>query len=75
LKDQFQVIAPKFLEILINDANLEIDIKAENADLPSSEADNTKSFELKMRGMENKQRVSLNTSALENKIYAFKHIL
>jgi len=25
--------------------------------------------------MENKQRISLNTSALENKIMAFKHIM
>jgi hypothetical protein len=64
------------LQILITDANVEVDIKAENADLPSAKTEGpTKSFELKMRGMENKQRISVNTSALENKINAFKHIL
>lgn len=36
LKDDFKVIAPKFLEILTTDANLDIDIQQENADLPSA---------------------------------------
>jgi len=75
LKDDFKVIAPKFLEILTADANLDIDIQQENADLPSAQAATNQSFEFKLKGMENKTRVSLNTSALGNKIAAFKHIL
>ena len=69
------MIAPKFLEILTADANLDIDIQQENADLPSAQAASNQSFEFKLKGMENKTRVSLNTSALGNKIAAFKHIL
>lgn len=38
LKEDFHVVAPKLLEILSVDANLDIDIKSENADLPSTQA-------------------------------------
>jgi len=75
LKEDFQVVAPKFLSVLIADANLNVDIKHENADLPSSLAPAQKAFEFKLKGMENKSRVSVNTSALGNKIAAFQHIL
>ena len=34
----------------------------------------SKTFEFKLKGMENSTRVSLNTSALGNKIAAFQHI-
>ena len=47
LKGDFNVVAPKFLEILIIDANLDIDIKQENADLPTLQANTSSSFELK----------------------------
>lgn len=75
LKGDFHFVAPKFLEILINDANLDIDIKQENADLPSTQASTSSSFEFKLKGMEDKTRVTLNTSALGNKIAAFQHIM
>ena len=75
LKEDFQVVAPKFLEILVNDANLEIDIKQENAQLPSTADAKANSFEFKLKGMENSTRVTFNTSDLGNKIQAFKHIL
>lgn len=71
LKGDFNVVAPKFLEILIVDANLDIDIKQENADLPSTQANTSQAFEFKLKGMEDKTRVTLNTSALGNKIAAF----
>ena len=63
------------MEMLVKDAKVDIDIKQENAELPSTSAQNTSSFEFKLKGMENKTRVSLNTSALGNKIAAFHHIL
>jgi len=75
LKEDFHVIAPKYLEILVQDAKTDIDIKQESADLPSAASDTSKSFEFKLKGMENSTRVSLNTSALGNKIAAFQHIL
>ena len=75
LKEDFQVVAPKFLEILVKDANLEIDIKQENADLPSTANAKANSFEFKLKGMESSTRVTFNTSDLGNKVQAFKHIL
>ena len=36
---------------------------------------NANSFSFKMHGMESEQRISLNTSDLENKISAFHHIM
>lgn len=75
LKEDFHVIAPKYLEILVQDAKVNIDIKQENADLPSAASETQKSFEFKLKGMESSTRVSLNTSALGNKIAAFQHIL
>lgn len=70
------MVAPKLLEILVVDANADIDIKSEDANLPSMKAEGPyKSVSIKMRGMENAQRVTLNTSALENKVNAFKHIM
>lgn len=75
LKEDFNVVAPKFLEILTVDANRDIDIKQENADIPTASASTSQSFEFKLKGMEDKTRVSLNTSALGNKIAAFQHIM
>lgn len=76
LKEDFNVVAPKFLEILIKDASVNVDIKSENADLPTANQDTKcKSFEFKLKGMENSTRISVNTSALGNKIQAFQLIL
>jgi hypothetical protein len=76
LKEDFQFVAPKFLEILFADANVEVDIKQENAALPTANQDSrNKSFEFKLKGMENSTRVSLNTSALGNKVAAFQMIM
>ena len=63
------------MEILIADANLDIGITQEDAALPSVKPSTSQSFEFKLKGMENKTRVTLNTSALGNKIAAFQHIL
>jgi hypothetical protein len=69
-------VAPKFLEILVKDASANVDIKSEIADIPTTQQDiKCKSFEFKLKGMENSTRISVNTSALGNKIQAFQLIL
>lgn len=75
LKEDFHVIAPKFLEILVKDASVEIKLTEEYGELPSMAGQDQHSFNFKIRGMENGLRVSVNTSELENKIAAFHHIL
>lgn len=75
LKEDFKFVAPKFLEILIKDAQQEVDIRQENAEIPKAQDEKVKSFEFKLKGMENSTRVSVNTSALGNKIQAFQLIL
>lgn len=75
LKEDFHVVAPRFLQILAKDAQIEIKVANEDADLPQSQNASMNSFNLKLRGMENGIRFSLNTSELENKIAAFNHIL
>ena len=76
LKHEFNMVAPKLLEILVVDANADIDIKSEDANMPSMKSEGPyKSVDIKVRGMENAKRVTLNTSALENKVNAFKHIM
>jgi hypothetical protein len=75
LKEDFHVIAPKFIAILVKDASVEIKLTEEYGELPSMAGQDQKSFNFKIRGMENGLRVSVNTSELENKIAAFHHIL
>ena len=58
---------------LVTDAKQSIDITLENASLPSKDA-RLSSYTFRMKGMEGDQRISMNTSALESKIAAFKLI-
>jgi hypothetical protein len=57
----------------MNDTKLNIDIKMENADIPDSK-DGNAAVTFKLKGVEGNQRISMNTSALESKISAFKLI-
>ena len=75
LKEDFHVIAPQFLSILVKDASVEIKLTQENGDLPSNATTEQKSINFKLRGMEQGMRISINTSELENKIAAFHHIM
>lgn len=61
---------PNLMTILVNDAKQDIDIKMESADIPS-ETENA-GVVFKMKGFEGQQRITMNTSALESKIAAFK---
>lgn len=63
----FQLIAPT----LLTDAKQQIDIKLTSADDPSAGDDN-QGVKLKLKGMEGEQRLSMNTTALESKILAYK---
>lgn len=72
LKEDFHQFMPNLLTVIINDTKLDIDIKMESAIMPSN-SDNT-GFTFKMKGFEGDQRISMNTSALESKISAFKFI-
>jgi hypothetical protein len=75
LKEDFNQFMPMMLTTLINDAKLDIDIKMENADLSANKtADNHASITFKLKGLEGEQKLSMNTSALESKIAAFKLI-
>jgi hypothetical protein len=58
---------------LIADSKVSIDIKLTSADDPTAD-DNGAGFTLKLKGFEGQQRISMNTSALESKITAFKLI-
>ena len=61
---------PLLLTNLVNDAKLDIDIKLSSAD--DDKPDTSSAFTIKMKGLEGNQRLSMNTSALESKIAAFK---
>jgi hypothetical protein len=51
----------------VNDANLEVDFKVENADLPTGD---NQGFNIKIKGL-GEQRVSVKTEALVKKTGAF----
>lgn len=76
LKEDFHHVAPKFLEILVKDAALEVKISHKEA--REGEVDTTDdkltSMSFKVFGMENTQKVMCNISELEAKIAAFSHI-
>lgn len=78
LQADFHHVAPKFLEILLKDANLEVavDIKQVQEGAAQAQADpNQKAFSFKIFGMENMTQLSCNVSEMEAKIAAFSHIL
>ena len=77
LKEQFSPYLPHIMDKLIADAKLDIDFKWEAADeikgeQPSVEKkeDGQTSMVFRLKGVEEMKKVSLNTSALENKINA-----
>lgn len=73
LKEDFHVFMPSLMTSLINDAKLDIDIKMGQSDDPLSNIDaQSASVTFKLKGLEGNQRISMNTSALESKIAAFK---
>ena len=74
MKDEFEFIAPKFLEVLLKDANLKINIVAGDAVLPSGEQKGSLALDFKVRGMEDAARFTVNTAELEQKLAAFDHI-
>jgi len=71
LKEDFHAFMPDLLSNLVKDAKLDIDIKMTSAEEQKPEL---ASFTFKMKGLEGNQRLSMNTSALESKIAAFKLI-
>jgi hypothetical protein len=74
LKEDFHTFMPELMNTLVTDANLNIDIKMEAADDVKTTDDNATGITFKMKGFEGNQRLSMNTSALESKISAFKLI-
>eukprot|EP00347_Sterkiella_histriomuscorum_P001538 403371652 len=76
LKEDFHQFMPQLMNNIVNDANLDIDIKMEAADnIKTSDAeDKSAGFTVKLKGFEGDQRLSMNTYALESKIGAFKLI-
>lgn len=66
---------PQLLTQLVNDTKLNIDIKLGSADEPRNEDDSGNvGVTFKMKGLEGNQRITMNTSALESKITAYKLI-
>jgi hypothetical protein len=58
---------PVLLTQLVNDANLEVDFKIENADIPTGQ---NQGFNIKIKGL-GEQRISMKTEALVKKTSAF----
>jgi hypothetical protein len=58
---------PVLLQQLVNDANLEVDFKIENADMPAGQ---NEGFNVKIKGL-GEQRISVKTEALVKKTGAF----
>lgn len=72
LKEDFRQYFEKIFPNLLEDTKQQIDIKLTSADDPSAEDDNQTGVTLKLKGFEGQQKISMNTSALESKITAFK---
>ena len=75
LKGEFQIVAPAFLQILLKDASIVVKVEAGDGALPAAQEKGKAVFDLKLRGMEDAARFSLNTGELEQKLAAFQHIL
>ncbi len=73
LKEDSHQYCSYLIPSLIADSKVSIDIKLTSADDPTAD-DNGAGFTLKLKGFEGQQRISMNTSALESKITAFKLI-
>ena len=71
LKQEFHQFMPNLLKSLIADAEADIDIKLSESELQASK---NPGFTFKLKGMENEAKITMNTSALENKIKAVKNL-
>lgn len=74
LKGDFQFVAPKFLEILLKDASVQVKVECSDGAMPAKQEAGKAVFDLKLRGMEDASRFSFNTGELEQKLAAFDHI-
>lgn len=72
LKEDFSQYMPNMLQNLLNDSKLDIDIILEDAVLSRDSTSNMQSLTFKMKGFDGEQKLSMNTTALESKICAFK---
>lgn len=72
LKEDFQQFVATLLPTLVADTKVDIDIKMESAEMPKTTENH--GFTFKMKGLEGNQRLTMNTSALEAKIGAFRLI-
>ena len=74
LKEDFHQFMPNLLTTLVTDTKLDIDIKMESTTAAKNNETGNSGVTIKMKGFEGEQRISMNTSALESKISAFKLI-
>ena len=74
LKEDFHPYMQAILPTLISDTKLEIDIKLTSADDIEGQDSKSAGVTLKLKGFEGDQKISMNTSALEAKVMAFKLI-
>ena len=71
LKEDFAPFMPGIMERLLKDAQCNVDFKVEDAEIPNLGHDESlTSVTFKMKGLDGQKKLSLNTSALENKINA-----
>ncbi len=70
MKEDFHPYFATIFPSLLEDSKQKIDIKLTSADDPN--ADDNAGVTLKLKGFEGQQKISMNTSALESKITAFK---
>lgn len=71
LKEEFHQFMPNLLNSLVTDANADIDIKLTESNIEQSK---NPGFTFKLKGMESEAKITMNTSALENKIKAVKNL-
>ena len=80
LKDDFLPFLPDIMNKLIKDSQGDVDFKLEDADLMGAAASQTNtdagltSMVINMKGLDGTKKLTLNTSALENKIQAVQVI-
>ena len=71
LKEDFHQFMPTLITPLLADARLSIDIKMESALLQSADkGEGELAFNIKVKGFEGDQKITMNTSALESKLGA-----
>ena len=78
LQGDFHHVAPKYLEVILKDAQLEANVSFKQVTAGEATTSNDptqKSFNFKVFGMENQTQLNCNVSELETKISAFDHIL